>query len=54
MKLPVTMHPQIAELAQEKVEEDVIDLLMRMNRRLIQTEQELEKALQTKQGESTS
>lgn len=54
LKLPVTMHPQTTELAQEKAEEDVMDLLMRMNQRLIQTEQELKKSLQTKQGESTS
>jgi len=54
LKLPVTMHPQTTELAQEKVEEDVMDLLMRMNQRLMQTEQEWEKALQTKRGESTS
>ena len=51
LKLRVTMHPQTTELAQEKAEEDVMDLLMRMNQRLMQTEQELEKALQTKQGE---
>jgi len=45
LRLPVTMHPQTRELAQEKVEEDTRDLLMRMNQRLIATEQELEKAL---------
>jgi len=48
LKLPVTMHPQTTELAQEKAEEYVMDLLMRMNQRLMQTEEELEKALQAK------
>lgn len=35
---------------QEKAEEDMMDLLMKMNQRLNETEQELEKALQEKQG----
>jgi len=48
LKLLVTMHPQTTELVQENVEEDVMDLLMRMNQRLTQTEQELEKALQAR------
>ena len=48
LKMPVTMHPQTTELAQEKAEEDVMDLLMRMNQRLMQIEQELEKELQAK------
>ena len=48
------MHPQTTKPAQEKVEEDTMDLLMRMNQRLIAMEQELEKALQAKQGELSS
>lgn len=48
------MHPQTAELVQENEKEDTIDLLMSMNQRIIQMEQELERALQGKQVESTS
>ena len=48
------MHPQTTKLVQEKEGEDMMDLLMKMNQRIIQMEQELEKALQGKQGESTS
>lgn len=48
------MHPQIAEIVQEKEGEDTMDLLMRMNQRIIQMEEEWERALQGKQGESTS
>lgn len=47
-RLPLTMHPQTTELVQEKENEDMMDLLMRMNQRIIQMEQELEKAVQTK------
>lgn len=53
-KLPATIHPQIAELVQEKEVDDTMDLLMRMNQRIIQMEEELERTLQGKQGESTS
>ena len=48
------MHPQTAELVQEKEAEDTMDLLMRMNQRIIQMEEELERTVQGKQGESTS
>ena len=48
------MHPQTVEIAQENEGEDLMGLMMRMNQRIIQMEQELEKALQGKQGESTS
>lgn len=48
LKLPITMHPQTIEVVQKKAEEDMMDLLMRMNQRLSETEQELEKALQEK------
>jgi len=54
LRLPATMHPLIAELAQEKQVEDMMDLMMKMNQRIIQMEQELEKSVQDKQGESTS
>lgn len=42
------MHPQTTKLAQEKAEEDMMDLLIKMNQRLTEIEQELEKALQAK------
>jgi len=45
LKLPSTMHPQTAEVVQEKSEEDMMDLLMKLNARLDDTEQALEKAL---------
>ena len=54
LRLPLTMHPQATELIQEKESEEMMDLLMKMNQRIIQMERELEKAVQAKQGESTS
>lgn len=54
LRLPPTVHPQTTELVQEKEAEDTIDLLMRMNQRIIQMEEELERTVQGKQGESTS
>jgi len=48
------MHPQTAEVVQQKSEEDMMDLLMRLNERLSETEQALEKALEEKKGELTS
>jgi len=54
LKLPITMHPKTTEVVQEKAEEDMMDLLMKMNQRLSETEQELENTLQEKQGVSTS
>jgi len=44
LRLPPTEHPQTAELVQEKEAEDTLDLLMRMNQRVIQMEEELERA----------
>ena len=54
LKLPITMHPQTTEVSQQKEEEDVMGLLMRMNERLAETEKALEEALQGKKGVSTS
>jgi len=54
LRLPATMHPQTAELAQEKQSEDMMAIMMKMNQRIIQMEQELEKEVQDKQGESAS
>jgi len=54
LRLPITMHPQTIEVAQQKEEEDVVNMLMRMNERLLQTEKALETVLQQKQGEVAS
>jgi len=54
LKLPPLRHPQIVEIIEQKSEEDMMDLLMKLNEGLIDTEQALEKALKEKQGESTS
>jgi len=50
--MPPSMHPQTAEVVQQKSEEDMMDLLMKLNERLNDTKQALEKALKEKQGES--
>jgi len=54
VKLPPSRHPQIAKVVQQKSEEDMMDLLLKLNERLNDIEQELEKSLKEKQGESTS
>jgi len=54
LKLPPSRHPQTTEITEQKSEEDMMDLLMKLNERLTDTEQALEKALKEKQGESTS
>ena len=54
LKLPPSTHPQTAEIIKKKSEEELMDLLLKLNERLNETEQELEKALKDKQGESTS
>ena len=38
LKLLITMHPQTTEVVQEKEEEDMMHLLMKMNQRLNETE----------------
>ena len=43
LRLPPTVHPQTTELVQEKEAEDTMGLLMRMNQRIIQMEEELER-----------
>jgi len=45
MKLPPSTHPQTAEVMQHKSKEDMMDLLLKLNERLNDTEQALEKAL---------
>ena len=45
LRLPITMHPQTTEFAQQREEEDVVSLLMRKNQRLLETEKALETTL---------
>ena len=54
LKFPPSMHTQIVDVVQQKSEDDMMDLHMRLNERLSETEQALEKALQEKQGVLTS
>jgi len=54
LRLPATLHPQTTEVAQQKEEEDVVTLLMKMHKRLIETENALEASLQGRQGELAS
>lgn len=54
LKLPSFRHPQIAEIIQKKSEEELMDLILQLNEQLEETEQELERSLKSKQGESTS
>ena len=53
-KLPPTIHPNTAELAQEKQVDNAMELHLVMNQRILQMEAELEKATQDKKGESAS
>jgi len=48
LRLPPTEHPQTAELVQQKEAQDTLDLLMKMNQRVIQMEEELERVAQSK------
>jgi len=48
LKLPPSMLPQTAEVVQQKSEADMMDLLMRLNERLSETKQALEKSQQEK------
>ena len=54
LKLPPSRHPQTDEVIRQKSEEDLMDLLLKLNEQLDDTAQTLEKALKDKQGESTS
>ena len=54
LRLRATIHPQITEVAQQKEEEYVVRFLMKMHKRLIETESALEASLQGRQGELTS
>jgi len=54
LKLPPSRRPQTDEVIKQKSEEELMDLLLKLNERLNDTKQALEKALKDKQGESTS
>jgi len=54
LKLPITMHPMTTDIVEKKSQEDEMDLLIKMNERLAETEKALEEALQGKQGELAS
>ena len=54
LKLPPSRHPQTVEIIKQKYEEELVYLLLKLNERLNETEQELEKALKDNQGESAS
>lgn len=54
LKLRPSRHSQTDEVIKKKYEEELMDLLLKINERLNDTEQALEKELKDKQGESTS
>jgi len=45
LKLPPSRHPQTIEVVKQKSDEEMIDLLLKLNERLNDTKQALEKAL---------
>jgi len=54
LKFPPSRHPQTAEVRQQRTEEELTNLVLKHNEQLKETEQELEKSLKDKEGESTS
>ena len=48
LKLPPSRNPQTVEVIQQKSKEDMMDLLLKLNERLNDIEQALEKALKEK------
>ena len=51
LKLPPLIHPQTVEVIEKQNEEELMDLVLKLNEQLKETEQEIEKAFQSKQGE---
>lgn len=45
LKLPPLIHPQTAEVIEKKNEEELMDLILKLNKQLKGTKQELEKAV---------
>lgn len=54
LKLPPLMYPYTIEVVEKKNEEELMDLVLKLNEKLRETEQELEKTLESRQSESTS
>ena len=50
MKLPASRHPQTEEVIKKNSEEEMMDLLLRLNEQLTETKKELEQALKDKQS----
>ena len=50
LKLPASRHPQTEEIIKKNSEEEMMELLLKMNEQLTETEKELEKALKDKQS----
>jgi len=48
LKLPPLIHPQTVEVIEKQNEAELMDLVLKLNKQLKETEQELEKALQSK------
>jgi len=48
LKMPPSRHPQTTEVIQERTEEELMDLVLKLNEQLKETEQELEKSLKDK------
>ena len=54
LKLHALLHPQTTEVIEKQNEEELMDLVLKLNKQLKETEKELEKSLQSKQGEPTT
>ena len=50
MKLPASRHPHTVEIIKQNSEEELMDLLLKLNEQLNETEKELEKALKDTQS----
>ena len=48
LKFPPSRHPQTAEIIQQRSEEELMDLVLKLNEQLKETEQALEKSLKDK------
>lgn len=54
LKHPPLLHPQTAKVIEKQNKEELMDLVLKLNEQLKETEIELEKPLQSKQGEPTT
>ena len=54
LKFPPLIHPQTAKVIEKKNEEELMDLVLKLNEQLKETEQELDKTLQNRQTELTT